>query len=315
MVTIKEIAIHAGVGTGTVSRVINGNSNVSKDTKTKVLKAIKELNYQPNKAARALAKRNYKQNTIGIVSPIVIHPFFNEILKGIYWGLAKSDYNLLIFNKNKPNYNVIEHILDESLPGIIFLTEGIDTEAKKLLKLSNIKFIFVDLFDKNENSLYFDNKKGGTLIAEHIIKQKYKKIAYIGDKTPCIQQSTRLSEIKQVLAQHQLSIEKEVYIKYSETESYKATRELLTEKNYDTIIYFCDDLAYGGHLAVKELNSNVELIGYDDLPLSKYLSLSTVKQPAEKVGHDAIKLLLKKIANRDDKKTIKKYSPKLIIRP
>ena len=90
MSSIKEIAKLAGVGVGTVSRVINNSEHVTPETRRKIIDVMESLNYRPNKAARSLVRGNSTISTIGIVLPNIAHAFFFEVIKGIHSYLKEK---------------------------------------------------------------------------------------------------------------------------------------------------------------------------------------------------------------------------------
>ena len=92
--TIFDVARHAGVSIGTVSRVTNNRDRVHPETRERVLRAIRELNYRPNPVARGLAGQ--QTNTLGLVIPQVNDPFFFQIVRGVEDAASDAGYNLLI---------------------------------------------------------------------------------------------------------------------------------------------------------------------------------------------------------------------------
>ncbi|OHD43918.1 MAG: hypothetical protein A2086_00415, partial [Spirochaetes bacterium GWD1_27_9] len=280
VITIKDIARLAGVGVGTVSRALNGGKNVDPETFSKILAIVKELNYKPNNIARKLAKGNYSQKTIGVVVPVIINPFYYEILKGVYDKVIKENYNLLLFNLgNHHKEETLKHIIEENLIGIIFIAENIPVYEKKLLNSGNVKYVYIDYHEENENSFFLDNKKGGTLVAQYFITNNIKRIAYIGEHFVSQQQIDRFNGFKEELEKNNFFIEVIKYINNDEKESYILTLDLLKENpQIEGIFYFCDNMAYGGLKARSELKSNVTIIGFDDMMPSKFLGLSTIAQ-------------------------------------
>lgn len=314
MVTIEDVAKKAGVGVGTASRAINGGKNVSEKARQQVIKAVKELNYTPNKAARALARKTYNSTTIGIVVPVIIHPFYMEILKGIYQYLRSADYNLLVFNLGNDDEKLYQHIASEMLSGVIVMARGLTENQKNIFKISSTEFVYADYYEEDVSSFYIDNTEGGVLSALHMIRSGITKIGYIGDKSECLQQRERLAGIKKVLSENNLSLIFEELIDFDEDAAYMKTLEMVKKYEVEGILYFCDNLAYGGLSAVKELSLNIKIIGYDDLTASKYLNLTTIRQPAEKIGEEACRYLIE--ASQSDKTNLKHYSikPEIIVR-
>ena len=178
MVTINDLSKKTGFGIATISRVLNGEKNVSEKTRNIIIESMKQMNYKPNKFARKLVKRNYGLKTIGIVMPVVVNPFYFEILKGIYDKLTVHHHNLLLFNLGLEDRDeTFKHIIDENLSGIIFLSEKVPDNIRELLLINNIRYLYLDYYDKEENSFYIDNTLGGIEVAKYFLKKKIKKIA------------------------------------------------------------------------------------------------------------------------------------------
>ena len=92
--TIKDVAKRSGVGIGTVSRVLNNDSQVSEKTRTKVLEVIKELNYVPNVIGKKLSQN--RSNVIAVVIPVINHPFFASLVEQLEIEADKHNYSLLL---------------------------------------------------------------------------------------------------------------------------------------------------------------------------------------------------------------------------
>ncbi|WP_417091054.1 LacI family DNA-binding transcriptional regulator, partial [Marvinbryantia sp.] len=96
MATLKDVAREAGLTVGTVSRVLNNRGYISGQTREKVYDVMKRLNYQPNEMARSLSKQ--KSNTIGVIVPHIVHPFFSKVISNLEQAAYNSQYRILLFN-------------------------------------------------------------------------------------------------------------------------------------------------------------------------------------------------------------------------
>lgn len=314
MATIKDIARLSGVGQTTVSRVLNGSKNVSKATHDKVLEIVKKLNYKPNAAARYLKRGDFSLNTIGIIMPKIIHPFWYEILKGIHVSLQKRNYNLQIFNVDNNPGEVIRYVSEERLAGVIIFAYPLTNEIKEMFQVTNTEYLFIDHYDNDDLSIYYNNKYGGELAASYLLSKKCKKIIYIGDLEKHIVQADRLKGFKEKLLKNNIELTAEKYVSLDTKDAYQLTKELITKQKIDGIFYFCDQIAYDGLKAIKDMKKKVNIIGYDDMPASDYLGLTTIKQPTFLVGKKATEKLFK-IINGDAKKQKSiRIKPELIIR-
>lgn len=322
MSTIKEIAKLAGVGVGTVSRALNGAPNVSPETMEKVLEISRKLNYKPNKTARSLVKGHYSQPTIGVVFTTAIHPFFYEILKGVYYGLKQSHYSLLVFNMGDDRSNVFNRIPYENLAGVLIVSTKMTPEEKRQLKVNGVPFLYLDYFEPDENTIYLDNYVGGGMAAAYLISKAAAKIAFIGENTKNQQFEQRLAGFCAKLEENGLGItcrklidiQEDMPFDVYEKESYYLTKEILQENDIDGIFYYCDEFAYGGLTALRELGRQAVIIGYDDTPPSKYLGLTTIRQPAYQLGLEGAKQIMKLAIGAENQLLNKCIQPELIIR-
>jgi DNA-binding LacI/PurR family transcriptional regulator len=322
MSTIKEVAKLAGVGVGTVSRVLNGGQNVSRETMEKVLEISRKLNYKPNKTARSLVKGHYSQPTIGVIFTTATHPFFYEILKGIYSGLQQSHYSLLVFNMGDDRRNVFNRIPYENLAGVLNVSTKMTAEEKNQLKMNEIPFLYLDYFEEDVNSVYLDNYVGGGMAAEYLLQKNVKRIAFVGENTRNQQFERRLAgfiaKLKEnnldIACQKLIDIKEDMPFDVYEKESYYLTKEILQQNDIDGIFYYCDEFAYGGLNALRELGGRVSIIGYDDTLPSKYLGLTTVRQPAYQLGLEGVRQMMALIANGENEVLAKCIQPELIVR-
>jgi LacI family transcriptional regulator len=312
--TIKDVARLAGVGVGTVSRVLNGGKNVRKDTMDRVLECARILNYRVSKSARDLARKGFSTETIGITLPIAVHPFYLEVLKGAYAYLNEQGYNLLIFNIGHKTDEVFHRIVDEILAGVIAVSRPIPDEYKRLFEIAGTSYICLDYFSENGKCLYIDNRYGGKLAARFLIERGARNIAYIGESVYSQQQDERIAGFQEELFANGISIKCEKYISMDEQEAFNITMDIIGKFDIDGVFYFCDELAYGGLRARTESGKRFDIIGYDDRDASQYLGLSTIRQPAFEIGFDGAKKIDGFIKNGNQGLSPTPYLPKLIIR-
>jgi LacI family transcriptional regulator len=322
MTTIKEIAKLAGVGVGTVSRVLNGGRNVSTETREKVLEVTRRLNYKPNTVARSLVKKHYSQPVIGVVVTTALHPFFYEILKGIDIVLKKSHFNLMIFNTGDDRSLVYNRIPYENLAGVLVLSTRMKAEEKRQLKINGVPFLYLDYYEEGENSIYLNNYAGGELAAGYLLSKNASRIGFVGENTQTQQCEQRMTGFIDKLYRHGLDIVDRKLIKVQEDMPYslyerdacRLTKDLLTNTDIDGIFYFCDEFAYGGLSAIAESKKEIVVVGYDDTPPSKYLGLTTVKQPAYQLGLEGTKRMMELIAGNGTQFFNQCLQPELIVR-
>ena len=317
MATIKDIAELAGVSPSTVSRALNKSPLIPATTRKKILAVAQQMNYKPNRNARKLVLKSNDEKVAGIVFPDVIHNFYYEVLKGINEKLLEAHYNLMVFNMIQERKRFFSRIINYDLSALFLLgCAPLTFSEKKLLRENGIPCIYLDYYDKGSDCVYCDNELGGRLAARYLLEKGAENIAYIGISNESIQQDQRFMGFKKELTGNSSRIK---YIKYAskvEEEAYFVTAQLLeANPGIDGIFYFCDELAYGGTRAVAEYNLPISIVGFDDLYPSRFVPLTTVKQPAYQMGYKGTELLLQSLHSPGGRKPAAvRLQPELIIR-
>ncbi len=316
--TIKDIARASGFGVGTVSRVLNGSPKVRGETREKILQVARQLRYKPNKLAKMLVTGRHSQSVIGIILPLLTHRFSLEIMGGIYSRLNELGYSLLIFNIGNNREVMFEHIRYSHFSGLLALKDPLNDEEKKILREHYSDFIYLDYHEEGENSIFFDNHRGGGLAASYLVDHGCDNIVFVGDQTRSQQRCERLQGFKDGLKACGVPLMDEIYIPIDETESYRTTKYFIKKGQANGIFFYSDDLAVGGLRAKRESRKKIRIIGYDDIEAAGYLGLSTVRQDANVLGRlGAQKLveILEKGQSNEDSETISLcLEPKLIDR-
>ncbi len=181
-VTIRDVAKHAGVGVGTVSRVLNDSEMVREQTRVKVKAAIAALNFSPSPVARHLS--GGKTMAIGVIVPFFTNPSVVKRLQGIVSVLAGSEYDLVLFDvEDTENRDVLlTNILRRKMvDGLLILSlRPTDSDMEQFLE-AGVPGVIVDASHPQLNSVFVDNVAGGRLATQHLIDLGHEKIGYISD--------------------------------------------------------------------------------------------------------------------------------------
>lgn len=309
-VTIRDVAQKAGVGVGTVSRVLNGSTAVSPTTRTKVQTAIAELNYTPSPIARRLSLG--RTMTIGVIAPFFIRPSYVERLRGVDAALADSEYDFIIYNvetvtRRDACFRDISH--KERVDGLLIMTLSPTDEEVNHLKKANIPTVLVDGVHPQISHVMIDDVFGGYQATRYLIELGHHKIGYISD---LLQESPfgfrpvadRYQGYRNALADAGIEFRPE-YHRQGELSRREASRlalELLTLPDPPTAIFaYSDTQAFGVLRAAQELGLKVpeqlSVIGYDDIEISEFLHLSTIRQHLMASGRRGTEMLLEEIAH------------------
>ncbi len=311
--TIRDVARKAGVGLGTVSRVLNDSPLVSSATRQRVLNVIAELNYMPSHAARSLSLG--KTLTVATIAPFFTRPSVVERLCGIEANLTGSGYHQIFFNvENVERRN--ECLRDvsrrEYADGvlIISLTPHAD-EIAPILK-SHMPVVLIDAEASGLTDVRVDNPYGGYLATQHLIDLGHQNIAYLSDplQDPLYFDFTssrdRYQGYCKALNDADIPIrpDNHVWGLHGRYEARCLARNLLSRYDRPTAIFAASDTQAMGVLeAARDLSVRVpdelSVIGFDDIDVAEYLGLTTIRQPLFESGARGVELLLEILGSEE----------------
>ncbi len=309
--TLKDIAKKAKVSIKTVSRVINDEPMVSKNTRSRVKAVIEELGYQPNLIARSLKKR--KSNAIGIILPDIGNPAFTEMVKGCMDSLNSSGYYTFLGSYEDDPNKEEEFIRDFNsmfIDGLIIIPSITENRDISIFEKINCPMVFIDreIDGLNMDTVISENRNGVYRATRHLIKIGHKKIVFLGGLNTVKPSRKRFEGWKKALDEKKLFIEDLVFWGNFSIESGYLLMSQALEKldSIDAVFAGNDIVALGAMNAIKDKNLNIpgdiSIIGYDDMFFSQYLnpSLSSVAAKLFIQGKTAAELLLKRIKNPTD---------------
>jgi LacI family transcriptional regulator len=329
--TLKDIARDLGLSVVTVSKVLRNHPDISEKTKKRVLERVKELNYQPNYAARALITG--RTSTMGLIVPDLLHPFFANIANAMSAEIRRHGYGLLITSSDEEpeiEKQEIQQLLARRVDVMIIASAQSGTESFRQIEERKVPYILLDRrFDGlTANFVGVDDRLVGLLATSHLIEQGCKRIAHI--RGPEVSTAIgRLEGYKEALAAHKRAplAAQIVPIGASgdhrgEEGGYEAARHLLSaRKKPDGIFCFNDPVALGAMRAILEVGlripEDVAVVGCGDLAYSDFLRvpLSSVNQNSAQIGKTAAAMALKlaQSPSRPSPKT-KLIEPSLVVR-
>lgn len=306
-VTIRDVAKYAGVGVGTVSRVLNDSPAVSEATRSKVLSAIDALDYSPNPMARRLSLG--KTLTIAVIAPFFTRPAVVERLRGVESVLADSEYDLIVFNvetssrrdlyfRDVPRRDRVDGLL------VISLMPR-EKDAERLMK-AGAPVVLVDAFHTEFSRVVIDDVAGGRRATEHLLSLGHRKIGFVSDYedrsfsfTANRDRFTGYREALEAAGMPQRA-EYHAYGTHSRASAYEEAHKLLALADRPTAIFATSDtLAIGVLEAAHSMNLSVpeelSVIGYDDIEIAEYLNLTTIRQSLFESGVCGCELLLEAV--------------------
>jgi LacI family transcriptional regulator len=308
-VRLKDIARDLGVSVVTVSKVLRNHPDISAETRKRVQKRVKELNYQPNFAARSLITG--MTWTIGLVVPDLLHPFFAQIAQEISVEIRKKGYSLFISSSDDDaelEQQEIAQLLARRVDVMLIASAQWTIESFRQVEEQKVPYILLDRYFSGleANFVGVDDKAVGVLGTKHLIEQGCRRIAHIRGS----EVSTaigRLEGYKQALAAehmtplpgHVVSIGSSGDTK-GERGGYDATTKLLANKiRPDGIFCFNDPIALGTMRAILDaglrIPEDIAVVGCGNISYSDFLRvpLSSVDQDSKMIGKRAAALALK----------------------
>lgn len=310
MVTIKQVADAAGTSFKTVSRVINNDKNVSKATKSKVLKAIKELGYRPNRAAQMM--RNQKSGVIGFIADQVsVTPQAIDIVRGaqeVAWEMNKQLMVLNIRADDDSRDKAIEQLLEYRAEGIIYAAMY-HKPVSLPPALLTLPTVLVNCFSENAEvaSVVPDDYRAALEITRELLKKGYKKLVFLNLNARSVAAKQRQSGFIDALEQAGISSsEQPVFTAVIENNGieHSICRDIvhkLCKQNTipDAILCGQDSIAMECYFALQELGlkvgKDIGIASFDNmLPVAELLKpgLSTMSLPHFEMGQWGINYLL-----------------------
>ncbi len=325
MTTLKDIAKIAGVHVSTVSKALIGSSDINEETRERITKIAIENDYKIDKVRR---KSLHNSGIIGVICPEIISNYYAQIINIIEEEIKKEGYLCLIsltsfdLNSERTYLNLMAKANTE---GIIFLSESINLEEILLDYKKNINIPLVLIAQNTETKDYdcikIDDEHGVRLAIEHLIQIGMQDIGYIGDELS----DARLNVFIKILEENKLRANKKwikVHKERFEKCGYDSRSAILKgDEIPSAILAAYDDIAVGVIKAIydsgRSVPDDISVIGIDNIRSAQYLcpELTTIAGPVEEMGKIAIKLLFKKIKNKEYKVVQNvRLSPNLIIR-
>lgn len=325
-VNIKDVAKRAGTSPSTVSRVLTGKGNVSKEKVRRVHEAIKELNYSPNVVAKSL-KMGYS-NTIALMVPSMANQIYPTIVQGVEDEARKSGYIVILCNTDEDiniEKDYIEKLKNRFVDGFIVAT--MLPESHHIVQLNEENFPVVLVcrsYDESINSVVIDNYKSAYDATSYLINTGHKRIAIASGDTNVSLYEQRFRGYVDALKDYGMTFDPELAI-YEDTVRntiYYRTKEIMSKENRpDAVFATSDPKAIIVMRAILDMGlkipDDVSVLGFDNIELSSMLEppLSTVSQPLYEIGVMAAKKLIGMIRSKNKMKpTIDYLKTDLLIR-
>jgi LacI family transcriptional regulator len=301
---IRDVAARAGVGVGTVSRVLNDSPGVAQATRERVRAVMDELGYRPSATARNLSLG--RTQTLGVIAPFFTSPSVVERLRGIDDVIGRSPYDLTLFNietRDQRRAALRRFARRDRVDGVLIISLPLTPAEVRALNRNGLPAVCVDVANAILPHVAIDDVGGGAMAARHLMQAGHRHIAFVGDveENPFgfASSERRLQGFRAALDGAGVALPS-TYVKrgpFGRATAGRLTRQLLSLRRRPTAVFAASDVQAFGVLdaaarAGLTVPDDLSVIGFDDIELAAAIGLTTVRQPLRESGRAGAALLL-----------------------
>lgn len=320
--TIRDVAREAAVSVASVSRVLNGTARVNPDTRARIMAVAERLGYVPHAGARSLSIA--RTHAIGVVLPDLHGEFFSELVRGMDREASRRGLQLLLSNMHA-DVEQASHALRAMrgrVDGLVIMAPHLDsvTLLKALPRTTPAVLINCRAEDDGHPALRLDNAAGVEAMVRHLVDSGRRDIVHIAGPEGNLDADERAAAFSAAMAR--LAPGREIQIipgDFSEEAGEAAAHQILARaRPVDAIFAANDMMAIGCLMALREAGIDVPgriaVAGFDDVPVARYLALTTMRVRMAEIGAQAIARLAASMDQRPTEASVALHTPELIVR-
>lgn len=307
--TMADVARESSVSLMTVSRVVNGKTDVSEETRQRVLEVIDRLGYRPSGIARSLATR--RTGTIGLVVPDISNPFFSDVARGVATEAYRDDYTVFLCSSEEDAVRELDllHSLEEKrVDGLILCSSRLDDEtlAAALAHFPSAVLVNRRIKRPEIGAVLADDEAGAQLLVAHLVRSERRYIGFLAGPPTSHSGLARLRGYQAALAGAGLPCDDALrrFCAPMVSGGLDAALALLADHPHMDALFCYNDLVAVGALQAcarlgRRVPDDVAVTGFDDIPLAALVTpaLTTCCVPRYELGTQATQLLLTQIDN------------------
>jgi len=325
--TLQDVATQAKVSTATVSRCLNNPDMVRVEVQEKINRAIENLGYVPDGAARALASR--RTQTVGVIVPTIDNSIFSKALQYLQNGITKANYTLLLANNDfsqEVELREVQSLLSRGIDGLVMVGAKHHPEIYKAIKRYQIPVVNLWIYDPESeySCIGFDHIKAGNQIAKHLIDLGHKNFGVIsGIRENNDRADERFRGLEQQIENAGFTLDEDHIVEchYTVENGSKSVHTLL-DKNPDITAIICgnDILAIGAIHGAQErglkVPEDLSITGFDNIEILPFLkpSITTINSPSRRMGEKAADYILQQIKDKTNNVERIELEAELIVR-
>lgn len=303
--TLNEVAELAGVSLTTASRALSGQNNVNDKTKKRILDAASRLNYQRNSAASLLASRQLA-DSIGLITGDFTNPFYSSIADAVEEEIREHGILLSVANARESEereLSLVQALAARQTRALIVVSSLKEHALYSEIAARGIPVVFVDrpADDIEADSVAFNNRQGGQLVAQHLRDRGHVRIAFIGDYSWLPTYQGRLAGMGDILDDNPCWRELVRTDAHDTALARRATQELLDLPEPPTAIVAGNNrilLGVTQELASRPAETRPTVIGFDDPEWAEVLGITVATGDPDEMGHTAARMALLRLSKR-----------------
>ena len=327
-VTIKDVARAANVSVASVSRALNGHSNVTDETRKLVIETARSLRYIPHSGARSLSTS--RTDTIGVVLPDLYGEFFSELIRGIDVAARRRGLHLLVSSSHgdAAEAAVALRSMSGRVDGLIVMSPHVDASflAENLPEVLPIVLLNTQVTGHAYSSLTVDNYGGAAAMVQHLVEMGHRRVMMIAGPENNFEAEERLRGYRETLARLVPTFDpQDVTVlrgDFTEESGYRAGHQLQALKRLPDAVFAANDMmAIGCLFALNEAGlqvpRDIALVGFDDIPTARFITppLTTVRVRMTDMGSRALECLAFLIENPEGtRNSVQVLQTELVVR-
>lgn len=311
MPTIHDVAKYAGVGSITVSRVINNSGYISPETRERVRKAIVELGYVPNTLARSLRSR--RTNTVGLIITDITNPFFTTLARGVEDAANEAGYTVIFCNTDEDaakEEKYLNVLLQKQVDGLLLVPthRSLDTIRQVVKRGTPVVVLDRRIPEVDVDTVRCDSIDGAYQLTKYLISLGHRQIAVMSGAVGVSTADDRVAGYRKALDEYGITILDQYILRgeFTPDSGYSMTKQAINLPPRPTALIAANNfITIGAMKALQEVGIEVPedmaLVGFDDLPpaIVTFPFFTVVFQPAYDMGTRAMELLLKRLNEKE----------------
>ncbi len=320
--TIRDVARRAQVSIASVSRALNGLGNVRQETRDRVLAAATELGYVPHAGARSLSLA--RAHAVGVVLPDLHGEFFSEFVRGMDREASKRGYVLLLSNIHDESEQAANALraMRGRVDGLIVMAPHLSAEMLRAALPATLPSLFINGPEEIDDrpTMRLDNGAAMDAMIAHLVANGHRRIVHVAGPEGNVDARERVEGYRAALARHAPEVEPVVLAgNFSEEGGEAAARTILANDIACDAVFAANDMMALGCLqalraAGVDVPGRIAVAGFDDVPLTRYLDLTTMRVRIAEMGARAIERLIDELEGGPVDRAAERHSAELVVR-